>query len=70
VHTHTHTHTHKHTRTHVHTYAHKHTHKHTQTQPGKKLTEQEQWEAQQLKASGVLATDELPTYDEESGVWL
>uniref|UniRef100_A0A7S3QLZ2 RNA helicase n=2 Tax=Dunaliella TaxID=3044 RepID=A0A7S3QLZ2_DUNTE len=36
--------------------------------PGKRLTEQEQWEAQQLKASGVLTTEELPTYDEESGL--
>jgi len=36
-------------------------------QPGKKLTEQEQWEAQQLKASGVLTTEELPTFDDESG---
>ncbi len=39
----------------------------TRAQPGRKLTEQEQWEAKQLKQSGVVQVDELPEYDHESG---
>jgi hypothetical protein len=37
-------------------------------QPGRKLTEQEAWEAKQLRASGVVTVDELPQYDNETGM--